>query len=90
MLGLVRDLAHSGQLTIVIITHKLKEVGKFVDEVTVLRRGRFAGAGTVRDLGPEDLTAMMIGGAARPRRPETSGLSRRRSATGGPRSAHRR
>ncbi|MGD0434361.1 MAG: ATP-binding cassette domain-containing protein, partial [Acetobacteraceae bacterium] len=61
MLGLVRELAHSGQLTIVIITHKLKEVAKFVDEVTVLRRGRFAGAGAVRDLGPEDLTAMMIG-----------------------------
>ena len=37
MLGLVRDLAHSGALTIVIITHKLKEVAAFVDEVTVLR-----------------------------------------------------
>jgi ABC-type uncharacterized transport system ATPase subunit len=61
MLGLVRELAHSGQLSIVIITHKLKEVAKFVDEVTVLRRGRFAGAGAVSDLGPDDLTAMMIG-----------------------------
>jgi ABC-type uncharacterized transport system ATPase subunit len=73
MLGLVRDLAHSGQLTIVIITHKLKEVGKFVDEVTVLRRGRFAGAGAVRDLGPEDLTAMMIGEPHAPADPERLG-----------------
>ena len=45
MLGLVRELAHSGQLTIVIITHKLKEVAQFVDEVTVLRRGRAVGSG---------------------------------------------
>jgi simple sugar transport system ATP-binding protein len=73
MLGLVRDLAHSGQLTIVIITHKLKEVAKFVDEVTVLRRGRFAGAGAVRDLGPEELTAMMIGERHTPADPERVG-----------------
>ncbi len=52
MLGLVRELAHSGALTIVIITHKLKEVGQFVDEVTVLRRGRLAGTGSARRPGP--------------------------------------
>ena len=74
MLGLVRDLAHSGQFTIVIITHKLKEVAKFVDEVTVLRRGKFAGAGMVRDLGPEDLTAMMIGEPQAPADPERFGV----------------
>lgn len=73
MLGLVRDLAHSSQLTIVIITHKLKEVAAFVDEVTVLRRGRFAGAGRVRDLGPADLTAMMIGEPQTPANPERLG-----------------
>ena len=73
MLGLIRGLAHSGQLTIVIITHKLKEVAKFVDEVTVLRRGRFAGAGSVRYLGPTELTAMMIGEAHEPAEPERLG-----------------
>ncbi len=73
MLGLVRDLAHSGQLTIVIITHKLKEVAAFVDEVTVLRRGRFAGAGLVKDLGAADLTAMMIGEPHAPANPERLG-----------------
>ena len=73
MLGMVRDLAHSGQLTIVIITHKLKEVAAFVDEVTVLRRGRVAGAGMVRDLGPADLTAMMIGEPHAPANPERLG-----------------
>ena len=61
MLSLVRDLAHSGAITVAIITHKLKEVKKFADEVTVLRRGRYAGRGTTADLTPSDMTAMMIG-----------------------------
>jgi simple sugar transport system ATP-binding protein len=73
MLGLVRELAHSGQLTIVIITHKLKEVAAFVDEVTVLRRGRMVGGGLVRDLGPADLTALMIGEPHAPANPERAG-----------------
>jgi simple sugar transport system ATP-binding protein len=73
MLGLVRDLAHSGALTIVIITHKLKEVAAFVDEVTVLRRGRMAGSGLVKDLGSADLTAMMIGEPHAPKNPERRG-----------------
>ena len=73
MLGLVRSLTHTGALTIVIITHKLKEVAAFVDDVTVLRRGCLAGTGAVRDLGPADLTAMMIGEAHAPKHPERKG-----------------
>jgi simple sugar transport system ATP-binding protein len=75
MLGLVRGLAHSGALTVVIITHKLKEVAAFVDEVTVLRRGRVAGAGAVRNLGPAELTAMMIGEPHAPKNPERKGAA---------------
>jgi simple sugar transport system ATP-binding protein len=70
MLGLVRDLAHSGALTIVIITHKLKEVGLFVDDVTVLRRGRLGGVGSAKELGPAQLTAMMIGEPHAPKNAE--------------------
>ncbi|MBS0640560.1 MAG: ATP-binding cassette domain-containing protein, partial [Proteobacteria bacterium] len=73
MLGLVRDLAHSGALTVVIITHKLKEVAAFVDEVTVLRRGRLAGTGLVKDLTAADMTAMMIGEPHAPANPERKG-----------------
>ena len=61
MLSLVRDLAHGGSISVLIITHKLKEVARFADEVTVLRRGRMAGSGTARGLTPSDMTAMMIG-----------------------------
>jgi simple sugar transport system ATP-binding protein len=61
MLTLVRDLAHGGGITVCIITHKLKEVKKFADEVTVLRRGRSVGGGRAADMTPADMTALMIG-----------------------------
>ena len=47
------------------ITHKFREVMAFADEVTVLRRGRFAGSGKVADLTRADMAEMMIGAAAR-------------------------
>ena len=66
VLNLMRELATSGELTIIIITHKLKEVMAFADEVTVLRRGKQAGGGKVADLTPADMTTMMIGEAHTP------------------------
>ena len=73
MLGLVRDLAHEGRITAIIITHKLKEVAAFADEVTVLRRGRVTGGGKARGLSPADMTAMMIGAPAPPGHPRREG-----------------
>ena len=73
MLSLVRDLAHGGGITVAIITHKLKEVKKFADDVTVLRRGRFAGQGRAADLTPPDMTAMMIGEPQAPASVERKG-----------------
>jgi simple sugar transport system ATP-binding protein len=66
VLNLMRSLADSGELTIIIITHKLKEVVAFADEVTVLRRGKMAGGGKVAELTPADMTTMMIGEAHTP------------------------
>jgi len=61
VLGLIRGFTARGDITTVIITHKLKEVAAFADEVTVLRKGRVVGGGRTRDLGPAELTALMIG-----------------------------
>jgi general nucleoside transport system ATP-binding protein len=61
VLGLIRGITERGDITTVIITHKLKEVAAFADEVTVLRKGRVVGGGHTRDLGPAELTALMIG-----------------------------
>lgn len=61
MLGLLRDMAHAGDLTILMITHKFREVLAFCDDVSVLRQGKLAGAGHVSDMTPESMAAMMIG-----------------------------
>jgi simple sugar transport system ATP-binding protein len=66
VLRLMRSLADSGELTIIIITHKLKEVMAFADEVTVLRRGKMVGGGKVAELSAADMTTMMIGEAHNP------------------------
>ena len=73
MLGLMRGLAHSGQVTVVVITHKLKEVSRFTDAVTVLRRGEVAGQGATAELTHARMTAMMIGAQHAPAEPERQG-----------------
>jgi simple sugar transport system ATP-binding protein len=73
MLGLVRGLAHGGSITAIVISHKLKEVARFADEVTVLRRGRRTGGGPAQGLTPADMTAMMIGEPQAPANPERHG-----------------
>ncbi|AXS40934.1 ABC transporter ATP-binding protein [Breoghania sp. L-A4] len=61
ILGLLRGMTKSGDLTILMITHKFREVTAFADEVTVLRRGRMVGSGKVSDLSIDEMSHMMIG-----------------------------
>jgi ABC-type uncharacterized transport system ATPase subunit len=61
VLGLLRGMTQAGQLTILMITHKFREVMAFADAVTVLRRGRVVGSGQVSDLTPSQMAAMMVG-----------------------------
>ncbi|MBJ3775488.1 ABC transporter ATP-binding protein [Acuticoccus mangrovi] len=61
VLGLVRRLTEKGEITVLMITHKFREVTAFADEVSVLRRGRYAGGGKVADLTHADMAAMMVG-----------------------------
>ena len=61
VLGMVRDMAHRGELSVLMITHKFREVTRFCDEVTVLRKGRFAGSGKVSDLTTAQMAEMMVG-----------------------------
>jgi simple sugar transport system ATP-binding protein len=66
ILGVMREMTRAGRLTAVIITHKLREVLAFADEVTVLRAGRRVGGGPVRELSRAELVHMMIGAARMP------------------------
>ncbi|MEM1287168.1 MAG: ABC transporter ATP-binding protein [Pseudomonadota bacterium] len=63
ILGLLRGMAEAGEITVLMITHKFREVNAFADAVTVLRRGRLAGSGDVKDLSVEQMSRMMIGDA---------------------------
>ena len=61
LLGMVRDFTTSGDLTVLMITHKFREVTAFADAVSVLRRGQHVGGGAVADLDAAAMAAMMIG-----------------------------
>ena len=63
ILGHVRDLTQAGQITVLMITHKFREVTEFADEVTVLRGGKHIGNGKVSELGHADMAHMMMGKA---------------------------
>jgi ABC-type uncharacterized transport system ATPase subunit len=66
VLGHVREFARSGQCTVLIITHKFREVMAYADAVTVLRRGQAVHHCTVADTHPGLLAAAMMGAAATP------------------------
>ena len=63
VLGLVRGFCQQGDLTVLMITHKFREVTSFADEVSVLRRGVHVGGGKVGELTPAEMAAMMVGEA---------------------------
>ncbi len=61
VLGMLHGMARAGDVTVLMITHKFREVMAFADAVSVLRRGRLAGEGRVADLDPAALAEMMVG-----------------------------
>jgi len=61
MLGLLRRMAQRQEITVIMITHKFREVTSFCDSVSVLRRGRMVGGGKVAELTTEAMARMMIG-----------------------------
>jgi simple sugar transport system ATP-binding protein len=67
ILGLLREQVSAGQLSVLLISHKMREVTNFTDEITVLRRGKLAGKGRVRDLSIADVTEMMMGERREPK-----------------------
>ncbi len=63
VLGHVRDFARAGLCTVLIITHKFREVMAYADDVTVLRRGQAVHHCAVRDTDPAKLAQAMVGDA---------------------------
>ncbi|HVZ54510.1 MAG TPA: ATP-binding cassette domain-containing protein, partial [Pseudolabrys sp.] len=73
VLGLLRGMVERSELTILMITHKFREVMAFADEVTILRRGKLAGGGLVKDLTPDAMARDMIGAEQLTVQPARSG-----------------
>ena len=64
VLGHVREFARGGLCTVLLITHKFREVMAYADDVTVLRRGKAVHHCAVRSTDPGLLAQAMVGGAA--------------------------
>jgi len=60
LMAIMRRLAGEGK-TIILITHKLKEIMAVGDRVTIIRRGKVIDSLPVRETTPEDLAAKMVG-----------------------------
>ena len=67
VLGLIKQKVKAGELSVLIITHKFREVFGFCDDFTVLRRGQFAGGGVVKEHTADDMAVMMMGGQREPK-----------------------
>jgi simple sugar transport system ATP-binding protein len=64
MLGLLGGMADRKEITVLMISHKFREVKAFCDHFTVLRRGRCTGSGDAQAVSVPDMSAMMIGDTA--------------------------
>ena len=62
LLGIMKNLIKDGK-TIIIITHKLKEIKDSADECTIIRRGKYIDLVNVADVEMTDLANKMVGQA---------------------------
>src|SRR5438309_5626618 len=60
LFGIVRTLRDEGK-TLILITHKLREVMAVTDRITVLRAGRNAGELVTRNTNPSEIARAMVG-----------------------------
>jgi general nucleoside transport system ATP-binding protein len=63
VLSEMKRLANAGELTVVLITHKLREVMEFARDVTILRGGKMVAQLDVADASETGLAQMMFGGS---------------------------
>ncbi len=64
LIEILRKLRSEGK-TILLITHKLREIKEVADRCTVLRRGRYIGTVDVADVTEQELAEMMVGRAVK-------------------------
>lgn len=60
LMDIMRNLVKEGK-TIILITHKLKEIMAVSDAVTIIRRGKVIDTVRIEDTNPDELAAKMVG-----------------------------
>lgn len=60
LIKIMRNLVKDGK-TIIIITHKLKEIKQSADVCTIIRRGKYIDTVAVKDMSEEELATKMVG-----------------------------
>ncbi len=60
LMEIIKNLANQGK-SIIIITHKLREIKQVADHCTVIRRGENVGTVNVEESSEEDLASLMVG-----------------------------
>ncbi len=60
LLKIMKDLIKEGK-SIILITHKLKEIKAVADRCTIIRRGKYVGTVDVRETSTEKMAEMMVG-----------------------------
>lgn len=61
MLGLLGGMARRGEVTVLMISHKFREVKAYCDGFSVLRHGRLTGTGDAQTAPVEEMSRLMIG-----------------------------
>ena len=62
VLSLIRARVVAGQLSVLMISHKFREITAYADEVTILRKGQWVGSGKVADMTTKQMADLMMGG----------------------------
>ncbi|WP_297436335.1 ABC transporter ATP-binding protein [uncultured Clostridium sp.] len=60
LMNIIRDLIKEGK-SVIIITHKLREIKAVADRCTVIRKGKYIGTVDVKDTSEADMAKMMVG-----------------------------
>ncbi len=60
LIGIIKNLIADGK-SVILITHKLKEITAVADKCTIIRTGKYIGTVNVNEVTENDLAAMMVG-----------------------------
>lgn len=60
LMGIMRNLINEGK-SIILITHKLREIKAVADRCSVIRRGKYIGTVDVKSTSEEEMAKMMVG-----------------------------